>query len=183
MRHTEQFTHREARAVLAEAEIHGFTRESGLIFWCYDARLHEDARRAVEHLRAIDGSPLEAALKAPDPVPGWVAAERITYHGVQQDKIDAVIAAAIKRGFEPTTADLPLLCHWDDMKLAIAYLWQHDPDVVDDIFGDHAVIAPLPASAITRCPSCCDDGWIPHPYAGEVSAEPDSSRWWSIGRF
>jgi hypothetical protein len=62
--------------------------------------------------------------------------------------------------------DLPLTewhTTWERARRAIAALWEHDPQALPELLGDQGRIAPLPESAVTRCPSCCDDGWVTHP--------------------
>jgi hypothetical protein len=173
----------EARALIVAAEAAGFQRESGLIFWEYDQSLHADAARARAFLKSNNPEALRNCASASDPIPAWVAVRRIVDErgGIDGEHVMRLIKAALERGFDLPEADLPLLDgqkRWDQAEHAIAALWQHDPQALPDILGHQGTIAPLPESAITRCPSCCDDGWVPHPHAGSLASdERDQPAW------
>lgn len=180
-------TDRQARALLVAAEAAGFEREQGLIFWEYDESLHADAGRARAFLAANDPDALRASASAPDPIPPRVAVRRIVDErgGIDDSQVTKLIDTALERGFALPESDLPLHelhSRWDRAEHAIAALWEHDPQTLRALLEDQATIAPLPESAITRCPSCCDDGWVPHPYAGPLPKEPSEQlidpRWW-----
>ena len=174
-------TDRQARALIVAAEAAGFEREPCLLFWEYDQSLRADAARARAFLEADDPEALRACASAPDPIPPCVAVRRIVDErgGITGDQVMGLIDAALERGFELPEADLPFHewhVRWDRAEHAIAALWEHDPQTLRDLLGDRATIAPLPESAITRCPSCCDDGWVPHPYAGPLPNEAREQR-------
>jgi hypothetical protein len=170
---------REARALIVAAEAAGFRRERGLPFWEYDESLHVDAACARAFLESNDPQAVGRCASAPDPIPAWLAVRRIVDErgGINCEQVTGLIEAASERGFDLPKSDLPLLeanIRWEQAEHAIAALWDHDPQALSDILGDQGTIAPLPESAITRCPSCCDDGWVPHPHAGRLpSDEPD----------
>jgi hypothetical protein len=169
-------TDREARILIVAGEAAGFQRQTGLIFWEYDETLHADAARARAFLESKDPQALRNCASASDPIPGWAAVKRIVDErgGINCEQVERLIEAALERGFDLPESDLPLLemhKRWDQAEHAIAILWEHDPQVLPDLLGEHGTIAPLPESAMTRCPSCCEDGWVPHPYAGPLSSD------------
>ena len=169
-------TDRQARALIAAAEAAGFERERGLIFWEYDQSLYADAARARAFLEAKNPDALRDCASAPDPIPPWVAVRRIVDErgGINDEQVMRLIDAAGERDVELPEPDLPFRewhKRWDRAQHVIAALWEHEPQTLRDLLGDRAIIAPLPESAITRCPSCCDDGWVSHPYAGPLPSE------------
>jgi hypothetical protein len=176
-------TDREARVLIVAAEAAGFQRDAGLIFWEYDESLHADAARARAFLESNDPEALRSCASASDPIPAWAAVRRIVDErgGIDGAQVMRLIEAAVERGIDLPAADLPLP-EWqrrrDQAEHAIAALWEHDPQAVPDILGDQGTIAPLPESAITRCPSCCDDGWVPHPHAGPLPSDERDQRAW-----
>lgn len=175
--HERELTDRQARAVIAAAEQKGFEREPDRIFWSYDKTLHCDARAALRFLERDHRELIPEALEAADPIPAWAAVERIANdgRGLSSTSIQALIDAAVKRGlmvFELPGPDPVGSLRWHEALRAIGMLWDHDPEALGAILGDQARIAMLPETAIARCPSCCDGGWVPHRFAGELPPEP-----------
>jgi hypothetical protein len=175
----EKLTDRQARALIVAAEAIGLLREPYLLFWQYDESLRADADRARAFLETNHPDVLRSCLSAPDPIPAWVAARRIVEErgGLNNEQITALIDAALERGLDLPQPDLPMLeweARWERARHAVAALWECDPQLVSQVLGDQGRIAPLPESAVTRCPSCCDNGWVPHPYAGSLpTSEPE----------
>jgi hypothetical protein len=149
--HAPKFSDRQARATILAAESLGFEREPDLYPACYDHDLHEDARYAAEYLRERDPARLEAALARDEPILAQCAAWRITETGCfSVAHADIVLQAAIARGVQPPTSDLPLLAHAihrDQARTAVAYFWEQDPEQLEALIGEMARLAPLPDTA------------------------------------
>jgi hypothetical protein len=174
----EEMTDRQARVLIVAAEEAGFRREAHLIFWQYDESLQADAGRAREFLAANQSGALSDCASAPDPIPAWMAVKRIAdeRRHLNYEDVGALVDAALERGLDVPEPDLPLSewhTKWERARLAIALLWEHDPQALPEILGDQGRIAPLPESAVTRCPSCCEEGWVTHPYAGRLRGDGD----------
>jgi hypothetical protein len=149
-----ELSDRQARAVILAAEALGFEREPDLPPNWYHHDLHDDARYAVDYLRARDGDALRAALVADEPIAPGDAARCITETGhFSFGHVELVVEAATRLGFVPPTEELPLLddtVKWNQGTAAVAFLWERDPAQLTDLLGDIAQIAPLPSTARVR---------------------------------
>src|SRR4051794_9166255 len=101
-----ELSDRQARALIAAAEVQGFEREPHRIWWSYDDTLHSDAQAAVRFLNEHGPELIPDGPLAADPMPAWVAVERIANErcGVNGVEIRPLIDAAVHRGlmdFEP----------------------------------------------------------------------------------
>ena len=144
---------RQARNVIIAAERLGFQREPELPFRWYDHDLHDDAEYAVRHLRERDPDALREALAAEDePIPADRAAYRIVETGgFSLADAYVVIPAAAKLGFKaPPGLMGDSLGTFDDARVCGAFLWEHHPSRLDELFGECARLAPLPVGA--ECP-------------------------------
>jgi len=171
------FTDRQARALIAAAEPHGFEREPHLIWWRYDETLHTDAEAAFKFLEVRHPEETQDALTAPDPMPTWVAVERITNErgGLNFAQARPLIDAAVARGlmtWAPRDSGRFDSGEWPAAGQAIALLWESDPASLKEVLGNHVRIALLPETAMYPCPSVCDHGWVRHKFAGELPSEP-----------
>lgn len=167
------FTDRQARAVIVSAERHGFEREPGLIHWHYNDLLHVDAQDAARYLAVHAPVDLEATLTAPEPIPTWLAVERITNEGCRTTGADVepLIAAAVELSLMEPQLISPLR-DWARAQIAVGLLWEHAPEKIAEILGERARLATIPDTAVARCPGCCDGGWVTYKFAGEMSATP-----------
>jgi hypothetical protein len=163
------FTNRQARAVIVAAEALGFEREPDLYARHYDHLLHEDAQRAAAFLEGRDPTALEAALCARDPVPTWVAVDRIMNEcGVSLADCEVLIEKAASHGFVTPESDMPLtelMKEFDRARAALTFLWDRDAEAASELLGSAGVIAPLPESAIDRV--------VRHRYGGPLPDAPD----------
>lgn len=159
--------------MIVAAERRGFEREPGLIHWHYDDRLHGDAQEAVGYLAAHAPADLDAAMTAPEPVPTWLAVERITNEGCRMTgaHVEPLIVAAVERGLMESGPIEPMR-DWSRAQLAVGLLFEHAPEKLAEVLDDRAQIATIPDTAIERCRGCCDDGWVTYRHAGEMSATP-----------
>lgn len=166
-------TDRQARAVIVSAERHGFDREPGLIHWYYDDRVHADAQDAARYLAVHAPADLAVAMTAPEPIPTWLAVERITNQGCRMTGADVepLILAAVERGLMEPQPISPLR-DWTRAQFAVGLLWEHAPERLAEILDDRARLATIPDTAVARCPSCCDGGWVTYRFAGEMATTP-----------
>lgn len=168
-------TDRQARAVIAAAEALGFAREPYLLWWRYDKTLHDDAANALAFLRDRHPELVDGALTAADPLPVWVAVDRIMDErgGLHLGQADEVIEAAVEAGLMDRPVEHPpWICgEWDTARVAVELLWQHDPGRLEGILGHHVQLAMSPETAMYPCPSVCERGWVTYKYAGELPAE------------
>jgi hypothetical protein len=173
LRSMTRLTSRQARAVIVAAEADGFQRLPEQAWYCYDEELFEDASRALEFLRDRDPQTASRALEASDPIPAWAAVERLTNEraGLSHEKSIAVAAVASRHGFTPGTRRLirPGFEDYDTAREAIAFLWDKDPEVLEELFERR--LAPLPETALAPCGRCID-GWATHRFAGPIPADP-----------
>lgn len=164
-----EFTSRQARAVIVGAEAVGFEREPDLFARAYDHSLHEDAHYAASYLRARGGEALEVALSAPDPVPTWVAVDRVMNEGMfSLAEVRVCIEAAADRGYVAPEPEVPCGGYMDEFgrgRAALTFLWDTIPDEIPELLGDAVLIAPLPPGAVSHC--------VVHKYAGTLPEEPD----------
>ena len=170
-------TDRQARALIAAAEQRGFEREPHLIWWRYDEALHVDAEAALQFLQERDPEAIPGALTAADPLPAWVAVERIANErcGINFSHTRPLIESAVKRGlmdWESRDEGRFSSREWGAALKAIGLLWDNDPEALREILGDHVTVALLPETAVSPCPSVCDHGWVRHKFAGELPLEP-----------
>jgi len=145
---------RQARAVIVAAQRRGFERDPDLYESWYDHFLHDDAREALDYLRARDRDALREALVAEETIPADRAACRITESGrFSLADADLVIQAAAELDFTPPISDLPLLpwtVTWDQARAAVAFLWERHPSRLAELLGDLVRLAPLPPASRTR---------------------------------
>lgn len=168
---------RQARALIAAAEQHGFKREAGCIWWRYDEMLHTDAGAARSYLQRLRPELIAEALDAPESLPSWVAVERIANErrGLTEGQMKMLIDAAVASGLMSADDDSDFFLggRWHSALEAIGLLWSHDPDALTVVLGDRARLALLPEdAAVAPCPSACENGWIEHRFAGELPDEP-----------
>jgi len=151
---TRGITDRQARALIVAAEEGGFEREPDLHERQYDARLHEDALAAMEHLFVHDGEALLAARSAADPICAKTAARRIVNGGrVTAADAHALLQAAHQRGFAPANPELPLGYYgelFEKAEQAVAFFWTEDPDALAELVGPGLRLAPIPETARSR---------------------------------
>lgn len=147
-----------ARNLILVAESHGFRREPDLHPRAYDEQLYEDAAAAHDFLDRRHPETVEVALARPEVIGPAEAAERIVESGrVTLADAERIIKAAEDRGFAPATSGLPLLAiieRFDQCKAAVAYFWGAEPEVLNELLGDRARLAPTPDDAWIPCPTC-----------------------------
>ena len=179
--HDLDLSDRQARAVIAAAEAGGFEREPHLLWWRYDEALYDDASAALGFLRQQHPEQVDEALAADDPLPVWVAVERIMDErgGINLEQVRLLIEAAVGSGlmnFEPDGSSPWAAEEWQAARGAVELLWQNDFDLLKMILGDHVTLAMVPDSAVHPCPAVCEGGWIRYRFAGDLPVERPAYR-------